>query len=109
MNKRIIELERENSELKNTIIAARSEKAKMAGIINEVNNKLKRLVCREDETSSENTRETVKHRLDCLQKIKTTGKRGIDEEQKKNKKVKTETAEQRPNAEESPDIIVIEN
>ena len=81
----------------------------MAGIINEVNNKLKRLECREDETSSENTRESVKHRLDCLQKIKTTGKRGVDEEQKKNKKVKIETAEQRPNAEESPDIIVIEN
>ena len=109
MEKRIIELERENLELKNTIITARSDKAKMAGLLNEVNNKLKRLECKDDGTSGENTKEIIKYRIDYLQKIKKTEKRGADEDQTTNKKPKNEAAGPSKDAVESPEIIVLEN
>ena len=67
MEKRIIELEKENNELKNTIIATRIEKAKMAGALNEVNNQLKRLECKDGGASGEETKEIIKYRVDYLQ------------------------------------------
>ena len=109
MEKKIIELEKENLELKNTIITARSEKAKMAGILNEVNNKLKRLECKDDETRNENAKEIIKCRIDYMQKIKKTEKRGAEEDQTTNKKPKTETEGPSKDAVKSPEIIVLEN
>ena len=109
MEKKIIELEKENLELKNTIITARSEKAKMAGLLNEVNNKLKRLECKDDGTRGENTKEIIKCRIDYLQKIKKTEKRGAEEDQTTNKKPKNEAAGPSKDAVESPEIIVLEN
>ena len=109
LSKKIIELEKENLELKNTIITARSEKAKMAGLLNEVNNKLKRLECKDDGTRGENTKEIIKCRIDYLQKIKKTEKRGAEEDQTTNKKPKTETEGPSKDAVEPPEIIVLEN
>ena len=109
MEKKIIELEKENLELKNTIITARSEKAKMAGILNEVNNKLKRLECKDDETRNENAKEIIKCRIDYMQEIKKAEKRGAEEDQKTNKKSKTETEGPSKDAVKLPEIIVLEN